>query len=173
MKRFFALLLAVMTIAAVLCACGGSGDVKTSVPSKYDDGVAGTFAKSTTTDSNGNKVYEFTNEEYNKYTQKHKSTLDAEVTKKFAELHPTSTEDQKVAYGEFVYINEEEKAVKIGVHTETYDEATAKEEAPIAAEYGFKYFQNLKDPVDTIKVIYCDANNQKTVFGTFEFTAEK
>lgn len=172
MKRFFALLLAAMMIAAVLCACGNSGDVKTTVPSKYDDGFADSYAKSTSTDSNGNKVYEFTKDQYDDYTKKHKNSLDAEVTKEIAGLHP-STDDQKVPYGEFVYINDEKQAVMVGVHTESYDEATAKEESAMAAEYGFKYFQNLKEPVDTIKVIYCDANNQDTVFGTFEYTAEK
>lgn len=173
MKRFFALILAVMMIAAVLCACGGSGDVKTTVPSKYDDGFADAYAKSTSTDSNGNKVYEFTKDQYDNYTKKHKTTLDSEVTKELAKLHPTSTADQKVPYGEFVYINEEKQAVVVGVHTESYDEATAKEEATMLAEYGFKYFQNLKEPVNSIKVIYCDANNQETVCGTFEYTAEK
>ena len=175
MKRIFALLLAVMMIAAVLCACGGSssGDVKTTVPSKYDDGFAESYAKSSSTDSDGNKVYEFTDDKYEDFIKSHKTSLDNEVTKKYAELHPTSTEDESVPYGEFVYINDDKKAVIVGVHTESYDEATAKEESATAAEYGFKYFQNLKEPVDTISVIYCDANNQDTVFGTFEFTAEK
>lgn len=170
MKRFFALLFAVMMIAAVLCACGGSG-VKTSVKGKYDDGFAADYASSTSTDSNGNKVYEFAGDKYDEYIKRHKTSLDAEVTKEIAQLHP-STGDEATPYGEFVYINEEKKAVIVGVHTDQYDEATAKNEAEIAAEYGFKYFQNLKEPVNEIKVIYCDANNQDTVFGTFDFKAE-
>lgn len=171
MKRFFALLLAVMMIAAVLCACGDSG-VKTSVPEKYDDGFAKDYASSTSTDSNGNKVYEFTGDKYDEYIKRHKTSLDADVTHEIAQLHPSSTDDQATPYGEFVYINDEKKAVIVGVHTGQYDEATAKEEAKIAAEYGLKYFQNLKEPVNEIKVIYCDANNQETVFGTFDFKAE-
>ena len=47
-----------------------------------------------------------------------------------------------------------------------------KTESAAAAEYGFKYFQSLQTPVSTIHVIYCDANNQDTVFGTFDYTAE-
>ena len=172
MKRFIALLLAVMMTAAVLCACGNSGDVKTSVPSKYDDGFAENYAKSNSTDDNGNKVYEFTKDQYDDYTKKHKSSLDAEVTKEIAIRHP-STGDEATPYGEFVYINDEKKAVIVGVHPEQYDEATAKEEAATAAEYGFKYFQNLKDPVDSIKVLYTDAADQENVLGSFDFTAEK
>lgn len=171
MKRFFSLLLAVVMTAAVLCACGNA-NVKTSVPSKYDDGYAASFSKTTSTDSNGNKVYEFTKDQYDKYKQNHKNSLGADIQKELGTLHPSS-EDEKVPYGEYAYINDEKQAVIVGVHTERYDEATAKTESATVAEYGFKYFQNLKTPVDSIKVIYCDANNQDKVFGTFEYTAEK
>lgn len=172
MKRIFALLLAVMMIAALLCACGGSstGDVKTTVPSKYDDGYANSYSKSNSTDNDGNKVYEFTDDKYEDYTKDHKNSLGSDLMKELGTLHE-STGDE--AYGEYAYINEDKKAVIVGVHTDKYDEATAKEESAMAAEYGFKYFQNLKEPVDTIQVIYCDANNQDTVLGSFEFTAEK
>ena len=168
MKRLFAFLLAVMMIAAVLCACGSN--VKTTVSEKYDDGFAEDYASSTSTD-NGKKVYEFTADKYDEYTKRHKTSLDADVTKEIATLHP-ATGDEAAPYGEFVYINDEKKAVIVGVHTDQYDEAVAKEESKIAAEYGFKYFQNLKEPIDEIKVIYCDANDQETVFGTFDFKAE-
>nr|WP_316614537.1 hypothetical protein [uncultured Ruminococcus sp.] len=171
MKRIFAFILAVAAIAAVLCACGKSGAVKTTVPSKYDDGYASSYAKSTSTDGD-KKVYEFTDDQYKQYTNNHKNSLGADIQKEIGALHESSG-DQKSKYGEYAYINEEKKAVIVGVHTDQYDEATAKKESEIAAEYGFKYFQNIKDPVDTISVIYCDANNQDTVFGTFEYTAEK
>lgn len=171
MKRIFAFILAVAAIAAVLCACGKSGAVKTSVPSKYDDGYASSYAKSTSTDGD-KKVYEFTDDQYKQYTNNHKNSLGADIQKAIGAMHESSG-DQKSKYGEYAYINEEKKAVIVGVHTDQYDEATAKKESEIAAEYGFKYFQNIKDPVDKISVIYCDANNQDTVFGTFEYTAEK
>ena len=171
MKRIFGLILAVMMIVAVLCACGKSGEVKTSVPSKYDDGYADKYAKSTSTDGD-KKVYQFTDDQYKEYTNNHKNSLGKDLQQEISALHESSG-DQKSKYGEYAYINEEKKAVIVGVHTDQYDEATAKKESEIAAEYGFKYFQNIKDPVDTISVIYCDANNQDTVFGTFEYTAEK
>ena len=171
MKRIFAFILAVAAIAAVLCACGKSGAVKTTVPSNYDDGYASSYAKSTSTDGD-KKVYEFTDDQYKQYTNNHKNSLGADIQKEIGALHESSG-DQKSKYGEYAYINEEKKAVIVGVHTDQYDEATAKKESEIAAEYGFKYFQNIKDPVDTISVIYCDANNQDTVFGTFEYTAKK
>ena len=176
MKRLFAIILAVAMICALLCACGGNsgsanGKVTTTVNSKYDDGYASSYAKSASNDGD-KKVYEFTDEQYKEYTNNHKNTLGKDLQKEIGALHESSG-DQKTPYGEYAYINEEKKAAIVGVHTDQYDEATAKEESKIAAEYGFKYFQNIKDPVDTIKVIYCDANNQDTVFGTFEFTAEK
>lgn len=171
MKRSIALLLAVLTIAAFLCACGKSGDVKTTVNSKYDDGFADSYAKSTSTDNDGNKVYEFTNDQYQEYTKKHKNSLGSDIQKELADLHKST--DDEASYGEFAYINDEKQAVIVGVHTEEYDEAAAKEESAMAAEYGFKYFQNLEKPVDTIKVLYVDCNNQDTIFGTFEYTAEK
>ena len=171
MKRIFAFILAVLMITAVLCACGKSGEVKTTVPSKYDDGYASSYAKSTSNDGD-KKVYEFTDDQYKQYTNNHKNSLGADIQKEIGAMHESSG-DQKSKYGEYAYINEEKKAVIVGVHTDQYDEATAKKESEIAAEYGFKYFQNIKDPVDKISVIYCDANNQDTVFGTFEYTAKK
>ena len=167
MKRIFALVLAVALIGALLCACGGKsgGSVTTSVSSKYDDGYASKYASSTSTDENGNTVYEFTDEQYDSYLTNHKNSLGADIQKDIAEQHDET-------YGEYAYINDEKTAVIVGVHEDEYSEETAKKEAPIAAEYGFKYFQNLQTPVNSIKVIYCDANDQNKIFGTFEFTAE-
>ncbi|MBQ3265052.1 MAG: hypothetical protein IJH07_04675 [Ruminococcus sp.] len=168
MKRIFALVLAAAMIGALLCACGGGktgSTVKTTVSSKYDDGYAASYASSTSKDENGDTVYEFSNDQYESYLQNHKNTLGGDIQSDIASQHDE-------AYGEFAYISEEKQAVIIGVHTEQYDEETAKTESASAAEYGFKYFQNLETPVSSIKVIYCDANDQNTVFGTFEYTAE-
>lgn len=164
MKRIFALALAVVMIGALLCACG-SKTIKTTVDAKYDDGYAADYASSTAKDDNGNVVYEFSGDKYDSYLNDHKNSLSADIQKDIAGQHEGS-------YGEFAYINEEKQAVIVGVHDNEYNEETAKKEAASAAEYGFRYFQNLQTPVDAIKVIYCDANNQETVFGTFEFTAE-
>lgn len=164
MKRFFALALAAAIICALLCACGGKS-VTTSVSSKYDDGYASEYASSSSKDENGNTVYEFSGNQYDTYLQNHKNTLGADLQKDIAKQH-----DEK--YGEFAYINDEKQAVIIGVHQEEYDEETAKKESEAAAEYGFKYFQNLQTPVDSIKVIYCNANNQDEIYGTFDFTVE-
>lgn len=166
MKRFFALILAAAVICAVFCACGkAAANVTTTVSSKYDDGYASKYASSTSTDSNGNTVYEFTGDQYDSYLNNHKNSLGADLQEDIAAQH-----DEK--YGEYAYINDEKQAVIVGIHPEEYDEETAKTESAIAAEYGFKYFQNLQTPVDAIKVIYCDANNQDTIFGSFDYTAE-
>ena len=171
MKRLFALILAAAMIAALLCACGGNnndksgGTVTTTVSTKYDDGYAKQFAESSKTDENGNTTYEFSGDKYKSYTQSHNNTISKNIQKDIAANH-----DKK--YGEYVYINEDKQAVIVGVHTEKYKEDEAKAEAPDLAEYGFKYFQNLQNPVNTIKVIYANANNQSEELGVFEFTAE-
>ena len=165
MKRMIALALAVLMICAFLCACGGSNGVKTTVSEKYDDGYAANYASSTSKDDSGNVVYECSGDQYDSYVKDHKNSLDADIQKDIAAQH-------KEAYGEFAYINEEKQAVIVGVHQDEYDEETAKAESEAAAEYGFKYFQNLQTPVDMIHVIYCDANDQNVIFGSFDYTAE-
>ena len=171
MKRIFALALAVVMIGALLCACGDKSEgtsastVTTTVSSKYDDGYATTYASSTSKDENGDTVYEFTGDQYEEFKRSHKNVLAGDLQSDIAEDHDAS-------YGEYAYFNDEKKAVMIGIHEGQYDEKIAETEAAAAAEYGFKYFQNLETPVDTIKVIYCDANDQETVYATFEFTAE-
>ena len=174
MKRFFALMLVIATIAALLCACGGnnnnktaanSGTVQTTVSSKYDDGYAEKYATSTKTDENGNKVYEFSGSQYDSYLENHKNSLGADLQTDIAKNH-------KKDFGEYAYINDEKKAVIIGIHEGQYDEASAKTESADAAEYGFKYFQNLQTPVNSIKVLYVDANDQSKIYGSFDYTAE-
>ena len=172
MKRLFALVLAVLMIAALLCACGekaqqtnASGSaVKIAVDPKYDEGFANSYAQKTSTDENGNKVYEFTDSQYEAFTKAYNNTLSAKMQEEIVANHDKS-------YGEYIYINEEKKAVIIGVHEDQYDEKVASEEAASLAEYGFKYFQNLQNPVDAIRVVYCDANDQNVEFGSFSFTA--
>lgn len=168
MKRFFAIALVIVTIAALLCACGNktNGNVQTKVSSKYDDNYAGSYASSVKTDENGNKVYEFSSSQYDTYTQNHKNSLGVELQDEIAKNH----EDK---FGEYAYINDEKKAVIIGIHEDEYDEASAKTESAAAAEYGFKYFQNLQTPVDSIKVLYVDANDQNKIYGSFDYSVEK
>lgn len=169
MKRFIALALAVLMVAAFLCACGEEGSssepVTTTVNAKYDDGAAKNYAKSTTTDENGNTVYEFEAGKYEEFIQDYQNQLGGEISADIASGH-------EEPYGQYAYVNPEKKAVIVGLNEGDYDEATAKAEAEKAAEYGFKYFQNLKEPVNTISVIFCNANNQDEVYGSFEFTAE-
>ena len=102
---------------------------------------------------------------YDDYRHDHNNVLSSDMSKEVAKTHGSD-------YGEYVYINEDKQAVIVGVHTEKYKEDEAKAEAPDLAEYGFKYFQNLQNPVNTIKVIYANANNQSEELGVFEFTAE-
>ena len=171
MKRFFAIALVIMMIAALLCACGESNssktteNVTTTVNAKYDDGYATNYASNSSTDENGNKVYEFTGEQYDKYTENHKNTVANDIQSQFVSNHEKS-------WGEYVYINEDKKAVIVGIHEGEYDEKTAKDEADKAAEYGFKYFQSLKEPVSEIKVIFCNAGDQNNIYGSFDYTAE-
>lgn len=167
MKRSIALALVIFTVAALLCACGNKSNdtVTTTVSSKYDDGYASSYASSTKTDDSGNKVYEFSSDQYDTYLQNHKNTLGVEMQEEIAANH-----EEK--YGEYAYINDEKKAVIVGIHEDEYDEATAKTESAAVAEYGFKYFQNLETPVSAIKVLYVDANDQEKIYGSFDYSAE-
>lgn len=183
MKRIFAIAVIVVVIAAMLCACGekktatntvatqdSTGTVENvtvTVVSKYDDGFAETYASSTSTDENGNKVYEFTGPRYDEFVNDYKNNLSSDIQKLYVDKH-------EKGYGQYVYINPEQKAVIVGLNgKDEYDEKVAEEEAKAAAEYGFKFFQNLREPVDTIKVIYCNASDQSDIFGSFEFTASE
>ena len=171
MKRLFAIILAAAMLAAVLCACGKKqdttgGTVTTTVTAKYDDGYAKQYASSSTADQSGNIIYQFSGDKYDSYKSSHNNTLSKNIQQEIAKKHEKN-------YGEYVYINEEKKAVIVGIHEKEYDEKIAKEEAAIASEYSFRYFQNLQTPVDTINVIYCNANNQDEVYGSFAFTANK
>ena len=168
MKRIIILALAVVLIGSLLCACGNqsAANIKTTVSSKYDDGYAASYATASSTDDSGNTVYEFTAEDYERYTTDHKNTLGTDIQKTIADKH-------EEAYGEYAYINTEKQAIIVGVHPEEYDEDTAKAEADSVADFGFKYFQSLETPVDSLKVIYCDANDQESIFGTFDFSVEK
>lgn len=166
MKRFFALALVIVTLAALLCACGDKSDpVQTIVSSKYDDGYAAKYASSTVTDNDGNKVYEFSDDQYEQYIQNHKNTLGVDIQKEIAGRHEGN-------YGEYAYINVEKKAVIIGIHEGEYDEEIAKTESAAVAEYGFKYFQNLETTVNDIKVLYVDAGNQEKIFASFDYSVE-
>lgn len=173
MKRFFAIALTIMMISALLCACGSNNGstvnsnepITTTVAEKYDDGYAERFATSVSTDENGNKVYEFTGTQYKDFISSYEKDLVHEITQILIDHHDK-------AYGEYVYIKEDAQSIMIGIHGSEYDEATAADEAAEIAEYGFKYFQNVQNPSATVKVVYCDANDQNKVYGSFEFTAE-
>ena len=167
MKRIIAIFLAALMLTAMLCACGqNTKTVTTSVAEKYDDGYAKSFADTSSKGDDGKTVYEFKEDKYDDYRQEHNNVLSSDMTKDLVKAHGSE-------YGEFVYINEDKQAVIVGVHTDQYKEDDAKAEAPALAEYGFKYFQNLQTPVNTIKVIYANANNQSEELGVFEFTAEE
>lgn len=175
MKRFFAIALVIVMIAALLCACGGNkgktdatgttGTVTTTVNSKYDDGYATKYASKSTVDEAGNKVYEFEGSQYDSYVDNHKNSIASDIQREYVANH-----DKK--YGEYVYINNDSKSVIVGIHEGEYDEKTAEDEAKKAAEYGFKYFQNLKEPVSSLKVVYCNAGDQTKIYGSFDFNAE-
>lgn len=188
MKRIIALVLAVLMIGAVLCACGEktktdangsnttsgskSGDgskavdpteiVTAKVDPKYDEGFAEKYAKSVTTDENGEKVYDFEEQAYENYLYDYNNKISSQVT-------DDVLEDFGKDYGQYTYINDEKQAVIIGVNPGKYDEKTAAAAAEKFAQQAFPYFQGLTEPVSTVKVIFCNANNQEDVYGTFEF----
>lgn len=185
MKRIIALTLAVLMIAALFCACGekkksddGSNngantastasntpkEVKTTVEAKYDKGFAENYAKSVTTDDNGNKVYEFDGNSYENYTRDYNNTLSAEITNDLIQNHDAN-------YGQFAYLNNEKRAAVIGLNPGQYDEAVAAQEAESIAQNAILYFKGIYDDVDTVSVIYCNANDQNEVYGSFEFAA--
>lgn len=165
MKRFFALTLVILTLTALLCACGDKepDTIQTTVASEYDDGYAAKYASSTSTDNDGNTVYEFEDDQYEQYIVNHKNTLGLELQKEIAANH-------EEGFGEYAYINVEKQAVIIGIHEGKYDEESAKTESASAAEYGFKYFQNTKSPINTIKVLYVDAGDQERIYGAFDYS---
>lgn len=170
MKRLFAIILAVAMICALLCACGGNsgsanGKVTTTVNSKYDDGYANKYASSSSVNSDGNTVYEFTDSQYKSYQENHKNTVSSDIQSELVAKHDKS-------YGQYVFIDEDAKSVMVGLNEGDYDEATAADEAKIAADYGFKYFQSLQNPVQSIKVVFCNAGDRSKVYGSFDFTAE-
>lgn len=188
MKRIIALTLAVLMIAALFCACGekkksdssaaseGSGSVTatenatpktvtTTVEAKYDKGFAENYAKSVSTDEDGNKVYEFDGNSYNDYTRDYNNNVSSQITNILVKAHDSS-------YGQYAYLNNEKKAAIIGLNPGQYDEEVAAEEAKEIAQNAFLYFQGLSEPVDTISVIYCNASNQDEIYGSFEFSAE-
>ena len=166
MKRFIAIILAVLMVTALFAACGDSNDpnrkVKTTVSTKYDDGFAKSYANNVTTDSNGNTTYEFTGEKYDEFVYDYNNNLSKSITEEVASRHDSN-------YGEFAYINAERKAVIIGLNPGEYDEEVCSAEAPVYAEYGFRYFQNIESPVTSIKVLFCNANDQNEVYGSFDF----
>lgn len=169
MKKLFAVILAVAMVAALLCACGKDNKtdeaVTTTVEAKYDDGFAKDYASSVSTDSNGNTIYEFTDEKYDEFENAYKNSLNQSMEKEVAAEHDE-------VYGQFIYIKPEENSVIVGLNEGDYDEATAAKEAELIADDAFKYFQNLRQPVDNIKVVFCFANDQSVVYGTYEFSAE-
>ena len=169
MKRFIALILAVMMIAALLCACGDSSDpnrtVKTTVSAKYDDGFAKGYATSTSTDANGNTTYEFTGEKYNDFVRDYNNTVSETIKEDIVKNHDSS-------FGQFAYINVEKGGVIIGLNPGEYDAAYAEAEAPAYAGSAFSFFQSIENPASSVKVIYCNANNQEEVYGEFTIPIE-
>ena len=164
MKRLFALILAVLMICALFAGCGKS-TVKATVDSKYDDGFAKEYADKTTTDDSGSITYEFTGDKYDEYVYDHKNNVANTIKEDVVANHSAE-------FGQYVYINTDSNSVIIGLNPGEYEESYAKAEAPAYAEKGFVYFQNLEKPVSSIKVVYCNANDQSEVYGSFEFSAE-
>ncbi len=157
------------TISPTAASVSESGDMITVIsPARYDDGFAAQYASSMSRNTDGDAVYSFTAERYSEYTKQHLNALSKDLVKAINDRHKSDPKP----YGEYAYINNEKNAIIIGVYSDTYDGAKAKEEAAVAAEYGFKYFQNLHDPVDTIQVLYVEPNDMDNIIGSFSCVAE-
>ena len=162
MKRIIAAVLAVLMVCVLFAACERT--VKTTVDPKYDDGFAKSYAKSVNTDSEGKTTYEFNGDKYDEFVYDYRNTVAKDITGDIASKHESG-------YGQYAYVNVDKKAVIIGLNPGEYDAAEAEAEAPAQAERAFKVFQNLENPVSTIKVLYVNANDQEDIYGSFEFTA--
>ena len=169
MKKLIAIALVIVAVAALFCACGEEGETKTTGPvtttvkAQYDDGYASNYASNTTTDDDGNRVYEFSGEQYDAYVENHRNTISSEIQRAFVDNH-----DKK--YGEYAYIKDDANSIIVGLHDGEYDAEIAEKDAEKAAQLGFKYFQSLQKPVDTIKVVYCNAGDQNSIYGSFDYT---
>lgn len=173
MKKIIALILAALMLCAALVGCGDSKKadasrvVKTTVSKEYDDGYAKKFVEEDkiSTDESGKTTYEFTGEQYEEYVEDHAKAVGNEITSDVAK-------EQGDDFGQYAFIKTSEKSVIIGVNPGKYEAAKAEACAPTYAKNAFKVFQGLEEPVSTIKVIFCNANNQQEVYGSFEVTAE-
>lgn len=169
MKRIIAMLMAVLMISAVLVACGDSKETKstvtTTVSKQYDDGYAKNYANKVSDDDKGNTVYEFTGEKYEEFVTEYAKKIGNEISSEAAKV-------QGEDFGQYAYVKTSEKSVIIGVNPGKYEAAAAEAAAAEYAKLGFKVFQNLEEPVSTIKVVYCNAGDQSEIYGTFEITAD-
>lgn len=202
MKRMITVLLAIMTAAALFVGCGSEtttdtndaqqtkdsdsltswqwpkeeqtiptepdDTVRVTVSQLYDDGLAKNYAKSVSTDLAGNTVYEFTEEKYEDFVFEHAKRVGNEIISKAAEIWGP---DCQYSY-QYVYIKTNENSVIIGVNLGEYNADAAQDAVPRVAEIAFKFFKSVEQPPEEIRIIYCNANDQSDVFGTFEVAVD-
>lgn len=155
MKRIFALLLAVLMVATVLCACGEQKSVKTTVDSKYVDDFAKSYADKVETDADGKTSYEFSKDNYDRFL----SDFNGEVRKEAGEIIKT--------YGQYTFLSKDGKTFEVGIMPEGYEKATEAElkaEAENAGKAILKYQMNTENPEGKLTVVYKNCNTGEEYF---------
>lgn len=163
MKRFLLTALAVLMIVAVLAGCGkssgSSASVSTTVPAKYVDDFAKSYASDVQVDSNGNASYTFTQEKYEEFEKAYRTEVKDEA------------ESQIKTYGQYSYLTDDGTEYVVGVMPEGYDEESCKAEAEVVGKTAIKYILNTDHPQTTIKVTYKNCQTNEDFF-TIEVTAD-
>lgn len=162
MKKTIFMLLAALMVVAVLAGCAKnaqSSSVTTTVPAKYADDFAKSYASDVKTDENGNVSYSFTEEKYEEFAKAYRT----EVKDKAEKMIQT--------YGQYSYLSDDGTEYVVGIMPEAYDEAACKAEAEVVGKQAIKYVLNTNHPQTTIKVTYqnCQTNEK---FFTIEVTAD-
>lgn len=155
MKKIVAIVLVVLCIGALLCACG-DGPVKTSVNPGYDDGFAKSYANDYSTDKDGNIQYQFSKEKYDKFIRDYNDKVRTECADILGEKS-----------AQYQYLSDDGKEYNVGIIPEHYQEIgeeVAKKQAEAMGQILLKYSQSTEKPVDTIKVTFKNANTGEVYF---------
>lgn len=158
MRKIFAIVAAVLLIAAVLCGCGNK-TVTTSVDAKYVDDFAKNYASDVKADDNGNVSYEFTPEKYEEFISDYNRVVRDE-----------SLEDLNTGH-QYVYLSQDGAELSVGVKPDEYDEDTCRAEAEQMGKDVMKYNMNVENPTGKISVTFENANTGDEYF-TIEVTED-
>lgn len=144
----------VCVIALVIILVTG-GKVKTSVPKKYVDGFADSYASEKEVDDEGNINYVFEDDKYEQFlTDYH------EVVKEESREH-------LLTYHQYTHYNLNTPEIIVGLadgEFEQYGEEALKAEAQALGQAAIKYQMNTEKPITSIPVTYRNANTSDVYF---------